>query len=127
MNRKLLSDAIIAKRKRDGVSLRQAAKDADILSHSVIARIERMESDPDSDTLAKIAAWLGRPVTDFLPNAKTEGQVSYYPDTDTPTFVEAHLLKDNTLTPEAARALSEIFRTAYNQFSGFSKTQKGTR
>jgi hypothetical protein len=34
-----------------------------------------------------------------------------------PEIVEAHLRADKKLTPETARALSELFRVAYKQFS----------
>jgi transposase-like protein len=36
----------------------------------------------------------------------------------TPEIVEAYLRADPNLSPETAKALSELFRVAYNQFSG---------
>ena len=36
-------------------------------------------------------------------------------------LVEAHLRADKHLTPETARALSELFRVAYTQFSTTGK------
>ena len=46
--------------------------------------------------------------------------VIYYPHEATPEIVEAHLRADRNLTPETANALSELFRVAYQQFSGHS-------
>ena len=37
--------------------------------------------------------------------------------TKLPEIVEAHLRADKNLTPETAKALSELFRVAYTQFS----------
>ena len=49
-------------------------------------------------------------------NAAIEAVV-YYPHEATPEIVEAHLRADKNLTPETAKALSELFRVAYTQFS----------
>jgi hypothetical protein len=43
--------------------------------------------------------------------------VVYYPHEPTPEIVEAHLRADKSLSPETAKALSELFRVAYKQFS----------
>jgi hypothetical protein len=43
--------------------------------------------------------------------------VVYYPHEATPEIVEAHLRADKNLTPDTAKALSELFRVAYQQFS----------
>ena len=43
--------------------------------------------------------------------------VVYFPHEATPDIVEAHLRADRNLTPETAKALSELFRVAYQQFS----------
>jgi hypothetical protein len=47
--------------------------------------------------------------------------VVYYPHESTPEIVEAHVRADRQLTPETARALSELFRVAYKQFSQSNK------
>jgi hypothetical protein len=43
--------------------------------------------------------------------------VVFYPHESMPEIIEAHLRADRNLTPETAKALSEMFRVAYNQFS----------
>jgi hypothetical protein len=46
-----------------------------------------------------------------------EAAVVYFPHEAMPDIVEAHLRADRNLTPETAKALSELFRVAYQQFS----------
>jgi hypothetical protein len=46
--------------------------------------------------------------------------IVYYPHEATTEIVEAHLRADKNLTPETAKALSELFRTAYEQFKNHS-------
>ena len=55
---------------------------------------------------------------------KSVEPVIYYPHEATADIVEAHLRADKNLTPETANALSELFRVAYQQFSGSSNTGK---
>ena len=43
--------------------------------------------------------------------------VVYYPHEPTTEIVEAHLRADKNLSPETAKALSEVFRIAYEQFA----------
>jgi hypothetical protein len=42
-----------------------------------------------------------------------------------PDIVEAHLRADRNLTPETAKALSELFRVAYQQFSHPGEDTRG--
>jgi len=44
-----------------------------------------------------------------------------------PDIVEAHLRADRNLTPETAKALSELFRVAYQQFSAPGQDMKGRK
>jgi hypothetical protein len=50
--------------------------------------------------------------------------VVYYPHEATPEIVEAHLRADKNLTPDTAKALSELFRVAYQQFRKPGKSSK---
>ena len=70
------------------------------------------------DKLAQIDAEYGR----LAHAARQRGvadpnPVVYYPHESTPEIVEAHLRADRHLTPQTAKALSELFRVAYAQFS----------
>ena len=43
------------------------------------------------------------------------------------SLIEAHLRADRNLTPETAKALSELFRVAYAQFSHPGEETRGRR
>ncbi len=108
------------KRRRDelGLSLRDVA-DVTNVSASTLSRIENGTGKPDADNIARLTGWLDMPI-DRVMNKQTEGDVEpviYYPHEATPEIVEAHLRADKMLTPETAKALSELFRVAYKQFS----------
>lgn len=107
------------KRKRfnEHLSLRAVAKQTQV-SASTLSRIENGSGVPDAETLARLARWLEIPLERIV---ETRGRdlsepVVYYPQESTPDIVEAHLRADRNLTPETARALSELFRVAYKQF-----------
>jgi hypothetical protein len=51
--------------------------------------------------------------------------VVYFPQESTPEIVEAHLRADRNLSPETAKALSELFRVAYTQFSHPGEEPRG--
>lgn len=105
------------RREQEHLSLRAVAKQTDV-SASTLSRIENDTGIPDTPTLAKIARWLNIPLERIvIGNGASEPAVVYYPGESTPDIVEAHLRADPNLTPETARALSELFRVAYNQFS----------
>lgn len=109
------------KRRRDelGLSLRDVA-DVTRVSASTLSRIENGTGKPDADNIARLTSWLNMPVDRVM---KRQGEsenveaVVYYPHEATPEIVEAHLRADKNLTPETAKALSELFRVAYTQFS----------
>ena len=89
------------------------------VSASTLSRIENGTGKPDSDNIARLTGWLDMPI-DRVMNKQTADDVEpviYYPHEATPEIVEAHLRADKKLTPETAKALSELFRVAYKQFS----------
>ena len=88
-----------------------------------MSRIENGTGRPDADNIARITQWLNMPV-DRLMTKTGENDVEpviYYPHEKTADIVEAHLRADKNLTAETANALSELFRVAYDQFSGQGK------
>jgi transcriptional regulator with XRE-family HTH domain len=106
------------KRHQERLSLRAVARQTQV-SASTLSRIENGSGVPDAETLARLARWLEIPLERIV---ETRGRdlsdpVVYYPQESTPDIVEAHLRADRNLTPETARALSELFRVAYKQFS----------
>ncbi|MDQ3131363.1 MAG: helix-turn-helix domain-containing protein [Pyrinomonadaceae bacterium] len=112
------------KRRRDELklSLRDVA-DVTNVSASTLSRIENGTGKPDADNIARLTNWLDMPVDRVMKNRTTEDveAVVYYPHEATPEIVEAHLRADKNLSPETAKALSELFRVAYSQFSNSGK------
>lgn len=113
-----LGQAIKRRREELGLSLRDVA-DVTNVSASTLSRIENGTGKPDADNIARLTNWLDMPIDRVL-NRQNENDVEavvYYPHEPTPEIVEAHLRADKKLTPETAKALSELFRVAYKQFS----------
>jgi len=112
------------KRHRDELkmSLRDVADEIGV-SASTLSRIENGTGKPDADNIARITRWLDMPVDRVMSNrqGKSVEAVVYYPHEATPEIVEAHLRADKKLSPETAKALSELFRVAYQQFSKTGK------
>lgn len=114
-----LGRAIKRRREELGMSLRDVADTTDV-SASTLSRIENGTGKPDADNIARLTGWLDMPVDRVMKKqGATENveAVVYYPHEATPEIVEAHLRADKNLTPETAKALSELFRVAYTQFS----------
>lgn len=115
-----LGAAVRRRREEQGLSLRDAADETGV-SASTLSRIENGTGKPDADNIARLAAWLDMPIERVMHHRSGGGSdpkpVVYYPHESTPEIVEAHLRADRQLTPETAKALSELFRVAYAQFS----------
>lgn len=120
INTKELGRAIRRKRENAGLSLRDVANETQV-SASTLSRIENGTGKPDADNIARLTNWLDMPVDRVMKRTSTNGDnaepVIYFPHESTPEIIEAHLRADRNLTPETARALSEMFRVAYKQFS----------
>ena len=119
-----LGRAIKRRREELSLSLRDVA-DVTNVSASTLSRIENGTGKPDADNIARITGWLNMPVDRVMRSQSSEEGVEavvYYPHEATPEIVEAHLRADKNLSPETAKALSELFRVAYAQFSGTKKT-----
>jgi transcriptional regulator with XRE-family HTH domain len=120
INTRELGRAIKRKREQMGLSLRDVATETDV-SASTLSRIENGTGKPDADNIARLTNWLDMPVDRVMKRTGSAAAaiepVVYYPHESTPEIIEAHLRADKNLTPETARALSEMFRVAYKQFS----------
>jgi transcriptional regulator with XRE-family HTH domain len=119
INTQELGRAIKRRREELSLSLRDVA-DVTQVSASTLSRIENGTGKPDADNIARLTNWLDMPVDRVMKrHGKSEDveAVVYYPHEATPEIVEAHLRADKNLTPETAKALSELFRVAYTQFS----------
>jgi len=115
-----LGRAIRRKREELDMSLRAVADETNV-SASTLSRIENGTGKPDADNIARLTAWLNVPMERIMSGRDRDGDeeraVVYFPQESTPEIVEAHLRADRNLTPETAKALSELFRVAYTQFS----------
>ena len=115
-----LGSAVRRRREQQGLSLRDVAEETSV-SASTLSRIENGTGKPDADNIARLAAWLDMPIERVMHgghgSASDPKPVVYYPHESTPEIVEAHLRADRQLSPETAKALSELFRVAYKQFS----------
>src|SRR3712207_1526245 len=123
-----LGRAIRRKREEQGLSLRDVADETGV-SASTLSRIENGTGKPDADNIARLTAWLNVPVERIMSGRTAEGgeasPVVYFPQESTPEIVEAHLRADRNLSPETAKALSELFRVAYQQFSAPGQETRG--
>lgn len=104
-----------ARRDRTGESLDDVSR-AINTSKSTLSRIERGLGSPDANTVTALTNWLNLPLDRVMQDDTRRRPVTYYPDESTPDIVKAHLIRDPTLTPEAAEALAELFSVAYYQF-----------
>ncbi len=115
-----LGHYIKRKRETNHLSLRAVAKQTQV-SASTLSRIENGTGTPDAQTLARLAKWLNLPFERVIGlEAPAETPIVYFPQESLPDIVEAHLRADRKLSPETAKALSELFRVAYTQFSSKS-------
>jgi transcriptional regulator with XRE-family HTH domain len=121
-----LGRAIKRRREELGLSLRDVADKTDV-SASTLSRIENGTGKPDADNIARLTNWLDMPVDRVMKTQNAQKGVEpviYYPHEATPEIVEAHLRADKNLNEETAKALSELFRVAYTQFSKPQDTKK---
>ncbi len=122
-----LGGAVRRRREQQGLSLRDVADETGV-SASTLSRIENGTGKPDADNIARLAGWLDMPIERVMHrghgSASDPKPVVYYPHESTPEIVEAHLRADRHLSPETAKALSELFRVAYKQFSRTSPRKR---
>jgi len=120
-----LGRAIKRRREEMGLSLPDVA-DVTNVSGLTLSRIENGTGKPDADNISRLTTWLDMPVDRIMKKQQEDDveAVVYYPHEATPEIVEAHLRADKNLTPETAKALSELFRVAYQQFRKPGKSSK---
>ncbi len=125
-----LGRAIRRKREEMGLSLRDVADETGV-SASTLSRIENGTGKPDADNIARLTGWLQMPMERVMGAGSADGAeeapVVYFPHEATPDIVEAHLRADRNLNPETAKALSELFRVAYAQFSAPGQDTRGRK
>lgn len=126
-----LGRAIRRRREELGLSLRDVADETKV-SASTLSRIENGTGKPDADNIARLTDWLKMPMERVMGARQTEAgtdntAVVYFPHEATPDIVEAHLRADRNLNPDTAKALAELFRVAYTQFSAPGQDTRGRK
>lgn len=112
-----LGKLIQEKRRSERLTLAAAAQQSRV-SAPTLSRLERQSTDggkvmtPDTHTLTALTQWLGVTVEQMVTMDQPQDAPMY-----TPEIVKAHLRADRNLNPDAAEALGEMFRLAYDQFS----------
>lgn len=128
VNTEELGNAVRRRREQQNLSLRDVADQTGV-SASTLSRIENGTGKPDADNIARLASWLDMPIERVMHHGQRSAAdpkpVVYYPHESTPEIVEAHLRADRQLSPETAKALSELFRVAYKQFSQTPGKKRG--
>jgi transcriptional regulator with XRE-family HTH domain len=116
--KKRISLAIKAKRRKEKLGVRAAAKACEI-DASTLSRLERgiYTTLPDAGTLAKLSNWLGVSVDSLLEAdpLPTKGEAQ---SNTVPEIVEVHLRADKNLSPKTAEALADMFKALYEQATG---------
>lgn len=129
VNTSELGRAIRRKREELNMSLRDVADETQV-SASTLSRIENGTGKPDADNIARLTTWLNVPMERIMGSRQVDDEnkaVVYFPQEATPDIVEAHLRADRNLTPDTAKALAELFRVAYTQFSSSSSLEESER
>jgi len=98
-------------RQEEGLSLREVAERIEI-SPSTLSRIETGTGTPDLPTIDKLVEWL-----DIDRDAVFGVRTKRMKDQSTPASVEVLLRADKNLSPNTAKTLAKIFRTAYQELS----------
>ena len=108
-NYELVRQRLQTTRYQRGLNLRDASKHIGV-SAPTLSRIERGASTPDVGTLDLLIDWLelDRSAVFNAPPAEAKS---------TPDSVEVLLRADKDLDAKTARALSAIFRAAYDEFA----------
>jgi hypothetical protein len=120
-----LADRVRAKRRSKGLSIREAAAEANV-SAPTLSRVERGHL-PERDTLLRLARWAGVRIDPVLHEVarRARNAAVHGPDASTLEAVELHLRADKNLSAEDAEALSEMFRLAYSALAQKQTRSKG--
>jgi transcriptional regulator with XRE-family HTH domain len=109
---RLVRERLALTRKRQRITLRQAAQKVGI-SAATLSRFERGAGNPDLPTIDRLIDWLELDrAAVFAPSKAGRQRVPATPDQ-----VAVLLRADPKLDPSTAQALSNLFKSAYAEFS----------
>jgi transcriptional regulator with XRE-family HTH domain len=108
----LVRERLVQTRRRQNVTLRQAAQRTGI-SAATLSRFERGAGNPDLPTIDKLISWLELDrAAVFAPSGRGKARPA-----NTPDQVAVLLRADPKLDRGTAQALSRLFKSAYSEFS----------
>ena len=108
----LVRERLAQTRNRQRITLRQAAQKTGV-SAATLSRFERSAGNPDLPTIDKLIDWLELDrAAVFAPSKRGKQRKPATPDQ-----VAVLLRADPTLDPGTAQALSNLFKSAYTEFS----------
>lgn len=117
-----LANYIQWKMDEEDLSLRDVAREAKV-SAPTLSRIlqkGRRTPRPDVDTLGRLIQWLNIPLEKII-DTSVRSQKIDRPRADTLELIQVHLRADKNLSAEAARAIADMVKAAYRQFSKSSR------
>lgn len=94
------------KKKREGHTLRNAAKECGI-SPATLMRFERGDSAPSKDTLIIVAEWVG--------GGEVLSEIQHQYVVDGGNVINAHLRAGKDLPPDLATTLAKMFKLVIEQ------------
>ncbi|PKN47066.1 MAG: XRE family transcriptional regulator [Deltaproteobacteria bacterium HGW-Deltaproteobacteria-20] len=112
----ILADLVSRHRSNRGIALRAAAREAGV-SPATLSRIEAGAVHPDLDTVRLLVDWLGVPLDRVWVTKLAKKPPADKAMANTLTHIEVHLRADPNLSPDAAKALTDIVRAAYPSFA----------
>ena len=111
-----LARRVVAKRRADGLTLREAAEQIGV-SVPTLSRVERGDHSPDRENLLRLARWVGLRIDPVVHTRRVRNAVVHGQGASTVEAVELHLRADRNLADEDAEALTEMFRIAYERLA----------
>ncbi len=103
---------------KEDLSLREAARKAKVSAPTLSRILKRGKKrpQPDVETLVKLIRWVNVPIEKVI-EGTTPGRSRRPARRYTPEKIEVHLRADKNLTAEAARAIADMVKVAYEQFT----------
>lgn len=103
---------------KEDLSLREAARKAKVSAPTLSRILKRGKKRPrpDVETLVNLIRWVNVPIEKVI-EGTTPGRSRRRARRYTPEKIEVHLRADKNLTAEAARAIADMVKVAYEQFT----------
>lgn len=111
-----LARRVVAKRRADGLTLREAAAEIGV-SVPTLSRVERGDHSPDRENLLRLARWVGLRIDPMVHPRQSRNTLVHGQTASTLEAVELHLRADRNLADADAEVLTELFKIAYERLA----------